>query len=119
MAGQRYGERDDTTQKYWDVERLWQLAEQLPVEEIAIKDIQGPDEVTWFSLDGPLPTCRAVAEHCRRILSADLSYPILLTEDNRVFDGMHRIARVIMDQGDTIKAKRFTVNPEPDEIINI
>ena len=114
MAG-RYGEATDGVQKYWSVERIWQLAESLPVEEIAIDDIQGPDEVTWFSFDGPHPTCRAIAEHCKRINEVDLSYPIILTEGYKVFDGMHRIARCIMEGKTHIQAKRFLKNPEPDE----
>ncbi|MBV7328682.1 chromosome partitioning protein ParB [Chloroflexi bacterium TSY] len=114
---QRYGEYQDGVQKYWSVERLWRLSESLPVENIAIDKIQGPDEVTWFSFDGPLPTCRAIAEHCKRINEVDLSYPILLTEDFKVFDGMHRIARCIMEGKTHIQAKRFLEDPEPDEYI--
>jgi len=118
MSKQRYGERHNNgRQLFWSVERLWSLAEALPVEDVAIDDIQGPDEVTWFSPDGPQPTCREIAAHCKRINQVDLSYPILLTEDFRVFDGMHRIARSIMEGKTHIKAKRFLKNPEPDERI--
>lgn len=116
MSKQRYGEINDGVSSVWYVDRIWALAESLPVEEIAISDICGPDEVTWFSLEGPLPTCRNVAEHCKRILNADLSYPVILTEDFRVFDGMHRIAKCIMEGKNTIKVRRFLSNPEPDEV---
>ncbi len=119
MGRGRYGERRDGVQKIWYVERLWTLAEPLPVEEVAIADIRGPDEVTWFHPDGPHPTCRAIAEHCRRINEVDTSYPILLTEDRCVFDGMHRIARCLMEGRATIRAKRFPTNPEPDEVHRI
>lgn len=119
MSKSRYGETDQFTQKYWYVERLWELSKDLPTLDIAIEDINGPDEVTWFSLEGPLPTCREVAKHCRRINEVDQSYPILLTQDFRVFDGMHRIARAIMDGKTHIKAKRFVQNPEPDECFDL
>lgn len=119
MSKNRYGERDQFTQKFWYVERLWEESKDLPIQEIAIADIKGPDEVTWFSPEGPLPTCREIAMHCRRINQVDTSYPILLTQDFKVFDGMHRIAKAIMDGKTHIKAKQFTQNPEPDECFEI
>ncbi len=115
MSRPRYGEPRDGMQRFWYVDRLWELAEALPVEEVAIDDIRGPDEVTWYYPGGPAPTCRSIAEHCRRINAADLSYPILLTEDGCVFDGMHRIARCLMEGRTTVLVRRFPVNPEPDE----
>ncbi|HEY9840252.1 MAG: chromosome partitioning protein ParB [Candidatus Sericytochromatia bacterium] len=117
MAKRGYGEHGNGVSKFWDLERIWRLAENLPVEEVAISEIRGPDEVTWFSSDGPQPTCRMIAEHCKRINNADLSFPVILTEDNRVFDGMHRIAKCIMLDQLTIQAKKFPSNPEPDEVI--
>lgn len=116
MSKQRYGEHGNGVSRFWDVERIWRLAEALPVEEVAVSDIRGPDEVTWFTGDR-LPTCRTIAEHCRRINGADLSYPVILTEDWRVFDGMHRIAKCIMLGKTHIAAKRFRENPEPDEVL--
>ncbi len=44
----------------------------------------------------------------------DLSYPIILGADGRVMDGMHRIARAILDGHETIIALQFDVHPEPD-----
>ena len=114
MSG-KYGEYRDGIQKYWYVARLWKLAEDLPIEDISISEIKGPDEVTWFG--GSIkPTCNAIVEHCKRILNADITYPVILTEDNCVFDGMHRIARHIMENKTTIKVKKFRKNPEPDEV---
>lgn len=117
MSKGRYGEHGQGISRYWEIERIWQLAESLPIEALKISEINGPDQVTWFAPDQP-PTCRAIAEHCRRINNADLSYPVILTEDYRVFDGMHRIAKAIMLGHETIQARRFPVNPEPDQMIH-
>ena len=114
----RYRESDGVTSKTWYIERIWTLAETLPAEMVQIEDIRGPQEVTWFSENSP-PTCLAVVGYCKRILTADLNYPVILTEDFRVFDGMHRIARCILDGKTHICAKRFLQNPEPDEIASI
>lgn len=35
----------------------------------------------------------AFPEHMRRILKADLNYPILITNDGHIIDGYHRIAK--------------------------
>ncbi|HCG8553582.1 TPA: chromosome partitioning protein ParB [Vibrio parahaemolyticus] len=111
--------RNDNVKSTWSIERIWKLAESLPVEEISIDDIKGPNEVTWFSDEGPQPTCREIAKHCQRINNADVSYPVILTSDYRVFDGMHRIAKQIMLGEETIKVRRFRENPEADEVIEL
>ncbi|WP_372378440.1 chromosome partitioning protein ParB [Vibrio natriegens] len=119
MSKQRYVEINDSVKSTWIIERIWQLAESLPIEEIPIDQINGPDEVTWFNVNGPLPTCREIALHCKRINEADLSYPVILTSDYRVFDGMHRIAKKIMMGEQTIQVRRFRQNPEADEVVDL
>lgn len=115
MSG-RYAESDGQTRHIWEVARIWQLAEALETVEIDIEEIVGLDAVTWFSAGGDQPTVRSIAGHARRILQADLSYPPILTADKRVFDGMHRIARHLMEGQSRIKVKIFAQNPPPDQI---
>lgn len=115
MTG-RYAESDGKTRQIWQVERIWRLAEALEPIEISIEEIVGLDQVTWFSEGGDQPTIRSIASHARRIIDADASYPPILTEDNRVFDGMHRIAKALMQGQQTITVKKFAVNPEPDQV---
>lgn len=117
MAGM-YAETGGGIRREWDVERLWELAENLPTTTIPIEEISGLDQVTWF---GPndRPTTRIIAMHAKRIMNCDLSYPVILTEDGRVFDGMHRVARQLIDGRETIEVKQFQKNPEPDRVVNI
>jgi hypothetical protein len=117
--GGRYAETGGGVRREWDVERIWALARELPVEEIPVEQIVGLDQITWFSPDGDRPTVRSVAAHARRILACDLSYPVILTEDGRVFDGMHRVARHLVEGRETIRVQRFPTNPEPDRVIPI
>jgi len=112
----RYAESDRYTRHVWNINRIWKLAESLDAIEIPVEDIVGLDSVTWFSPDGDKPTIRKIAEHARRIMEADILYPPILTQDNRVFDGMHRIARHLMQGSKTILVKKFTQNPEPDMV---
>jgi hypothetical protein len=60
------------------------------------------------------PTVRNVVEHARRMLEADLSYPVILGHDGRVMDGMHRIARALLEGQAEISAVRFPSPVEPD-----
>jgi hypothetical protein len=110
-----YAEGSSEIRHIWNVERIWRLAEELEAFEMPVEEINGLDSVTWFH-EGAKPTVRSVAEHAKRIYEADTSYPVILTEDNRVFDGMHRIARHLMQGKEMILVKKFNVNPKPDII---
>ncbi|NBB81690.1 MAG: hypothetical protein GVY36_19990 [Verrucomicrobia bacterium] len=48
-----------------------------------------------------------MAWHCRKVVDADLRYPIILDWDGCVADGRHRIVRALMDGRKTIKAVRL------------
>ena len=48
------------------------------------------------------------------MLDADLTFPLILGPDGRVMDGMHRIARALLDGRDQVSAVRFLTLPEPD-----
>lgn len=102
--------------RIWDVDRLVELARNLPVEEVPLSEIWELDEVRWFVDERHSPTCRAVLEHMRLVMDADPAYPILLGQDGRVMDGMHRVLRVALEGGDRIAAKRFSQDPEPDYV---
>jgi hypothetical protein len=98
----------------WNVERLWELARDLPVEMVPVKDLLGILE----GIDCVLPderSCMHMARHAKRVLEADLSRPILLSAEGDLFDGSHRIAKAWVLGMEEIQAVRFPVDPEPDE----
>ena len=97
----------------WDVDRLIRLAADLPAEEVALDDLPEIDSEYWFD-ELERPTVRKVTEHLRRVEEADLSYPVILGPGNRVMDGMHRVARALLDGRTTVNARRFRELPEPD-----
>jgi hypothetical protein len=98
----------------WDVDRLIELSRDLPVIEVAIASIVEVDSTYWFDYGSQQPTVRSVAEHARLIAEVDVSWPIILAADGRVMDGMHRVARGIMDGRETVRAVRFAGPIEPD-----
>jgi GNAT superfamily N-acetyltransferase len=97
----------------WDVDRLIARVAHLPVEEIALEDLPEIDSEYWFD-ERERPTVRKVIAHFRLVGEVDPSYPIILGPGNRVMDGMHRVARALLDGHRTIKAKRLPELPEPD-----
>lgn len=98
----------------WDVDRLIELSGGLPVETVPLDVIGDLDTGYWFEGSAEVPTVRKVVEHTRLILEADLTYPIILGPDGRVMDGMHRVARALMEGRPEIDAVRFAFLPEPD-----
>jgi hypothetical protein len=101
----------------WDVERIWALAAELPVTTVSLTAILEIDKDCWFGSDAP--TIRAVADHCRRIMDADLTRPIIFDADGSLMDGGHRIARALLEGKDSLPAVRFRTSPEPDTIEDV
>lgn len=98
----------------WDVDRLIELSADLPVVHVELSEIWEIDTVYWFDGDREQPTVRKVVDHVHLMQDVDLSYPIILGHDGRVMDGMHRIARALLEGLSTVPAVRFDVLPEPD-----
>lgn len=112
-----YVETDGDNQTYyWKASTLWKLAEQMDVEDVPL------DSFDWTngnfqcnSLSDP-PLWRDIGDHAKRIMKADLQYPIIINSSGDVMDGMHRILKAYISDMPTIKAVRFTQDPAPDII---
>ena len=97
----------------WDVDRLIELTAGLPVEDVELADLDEIDSAYWFD-DSDRPTVRKIVGHLCLIQAVDMSYPIIIGPDNRVMDGMHRIARALLEGRRTIGALRLPELPDPD-----
>jgi hypothetical protein len=97
----------------WSIEGLWEKSADFPVEEVSVSDMLSALENPHY-LSGKPFTNRDMAEEARRVLQADLSYPIILFPGGEVMDGAHRIAKAWILGHATIKAVRFPEKPEPD-----
>ena len=100
----------------WDVHRLVELSQQLPVVEVPIDTIREFNERSWFEKSNDPPSCKDVALHAKLIEEADLSHPIILGADGRVMDGMHRVCKAWIRGDRTIRAVRFPEDPDPYHI---
>ena len=100
----------------WDVDRLVELTAGLTPEKVPLSAIRELDETFWFDGNGDRPTCRSVALHARLMNETDLSYPIILSQDGRVMDGMHRVCKAFVEGKEIISAVQFEQDPEPDHV---
>jgi hypothetical protein len=98
----------------WDVDRLVELAAALPVDDGEVDGIAELDEPYWFGDSDDSVTVRKIVEHARLIDEVDLAHPIILDADGRVMDGMHRVARALLEGRATVRAVRFVEQPPPD-----
>jgi hypothetical protein len=99
----------------WDVHRLVALTKDFCRVQVPLSSIRELDESFWFG-EGNLPTCRAVVEHARLIEAADLRFPVILSSDGRVMDGMHRVCKAALLNRAKIEAVQFTTDPDPDYV---
>ena len=98
----------------WDVDRLVCLTSALPVKRVPLSSIRELDD-PWFGSDEP-QTWRAMLEHLQLIDEADLSYPIILSRDGAVMDGMHRVIKALRQGATDIAAVQLEHDPEPDYV---
>ncbi len=99
----------------WDVDRLLELVQDRPTEQVPLDAIAELDTEYWFD-HGYAPTVRAVVEHARLLADADLAWPILLDPGGGVLDGMHRVGKALLLGERTIAARRLTTLPPPDHV---
>jgi hypothetical protein len=98
----------------WDVDRLIELSKRFACFDVSLSAIRELDEPFWFAGGSEAATPRAILEHVRLINGADLTFPIILSADGRVMDGMHRVARAALLGHATVRAVQFPITPEPD-----
>lgn len=110
MRKQYHFRADPAGLKAWDVDRLVSLSKHIPPERISIADLRELDEAYW---GGPM-TCRQVAEHARLIEEADLTFPVILSSDGRIMDGMHRVLKALLAGHSHLTVVRFRSDVEPD-----
>jgi len=114
IRAQYYFRQSDQGLLAWDIRRLVELAHDLPVKQVRLVEIAELDETHWYEHEGDSPTCRSLLDHMQLIDEVDLNYPIILDQDGRVMDGMHRACRALREGKDSILAVQFVMNPEPD-----
>ena len=97
------------------IQKLWKLTENFPIEELHINTFDSIIK-DWLTSEVDVTyTDKTVVklnyDHFERIRNANLLYPIILGEDGRVLDGMHRVLKVWFSGKNVINAVRFERDP--------
>jgi hypothetical protein len=100
----------------WNVHRLVAISSTLPRERVPLSAIRELNEPYWSGEPAKSITCRRIVEHARLIRDSDLAFPVILSSDGHVMDGMHRICKALLEDLTDIEAVRFLQDPEPDYI---
>ena len=116
MRTQYYFRRSPQGLCAWNVHRLVELSQTLPRERVPLAAIRELDEPHWANERVQQLTCREIVDHARLMLECDLTFPIILSSDGRVMDGMHRVCRALLQGLSEIEAVRFIDDPAPDYI---
>jgi len=96
----------------WDEDILIQKSKNLEVFDVEINSIQEFNQNYWYN-ENP-PTCRSIAEHIKLINESDLQFPVILSAEHILMDGMHRIMKAYSSGHTFIKAVKFETTPPPD-----
>ena len=110
MRKQYHFRPSDAGLRAWDVDRLVALTKHMEPQPVPVASIRELDEPYW----GEPVNCRGIAEHARLINEADLRFPVILSSDGRVMDGMHRVLKALIRGETHLLAVRFLEDPEPD-----
>ena len=116
MRAQYYSRRSPKGLCVWDVHHLVASSRDLIPERVQLSQIQELNEPHWAHERTEQLTCREIVDHTRLILDCDMAFPIILSSEGRVMDGMHRVCKALLQGLKEIEAVRFVNDPEPDFI---
>ena len=112
IQGHGYIDEEDDKLLFWKVETLWRLAEALPIQHLPLKEIYWADDNCAYLEEDD--SYLNFAKHVKRVLDADLSFPVILSSKGIVMDGMHRLVKAHIFGVPTVKAVRFDEMPSPN-----
>ena len=99
--------------KFWNNETLWKYAEDKKVIDVDVAQLSNANFNGWNA-----QTVADAAKEIKTILSVDLNYPIIITQDYQIVDGCHRLLKVMINNGTSIKAVIIDIDaddfPTPD-----
>jgi len=109
------------TKKYphsreWKLERIWELSRDLVVEEIDPNTLWNErySKAWCWQHEGEKIDNEFFLHHMERVINSDLTYPIILSEENYIFDGVHRLVKCKLLATTTIRCVKFQKDPEPN-----
>jgi hypothetical protein len=105
---------------WWDMDKLHKL--KLPKQKILVSELEWQLDLPWWQYDGryfvlsPLQVLshsERYSEQYKRTISADLSHPIIVHDNNNrwiILDGVHRLLKAHINKIPEIEIAIFTDN---------
>lgn len=98
----------------WHLNKIWRLSEPLKKQKIKVSELwdeRYSKAWCWQHEDEELNNLFFL-HHMRRVLNADLNYPIILSEEKLIFDGVHRLVKAKHLNLEYIDCVQFKKDPE-------
>lgn len=98
---------------YWVDERLFRVADTLPIEHVPLERVRWVLDVKWKADGESMNGVRERGDHSsswRRAMAADLRFPIVLgrrPDRWTVLDGYHRVLKADVEARESIRAVRL------------
>ena len=101
--------------RQWELKDIWESSKSLKVEKIKVNELWDSRYTkAWcWQQEGEEINNLFFLHHMKRVLNADLTYPIVLSEENLIFDGVHRLMKAKHVGLDYIECVRFKKDPDP------
>jgi disulfide oxidoreductase YuzD len=82
-------------QRQWDLKDIWKSTKDFQKKKIKISELWDTRYAkAWcWQHEEEVINNEFFLHHMERVLKADLSYPIILSEENLIFDGVHRLVK--------------------------
>ena len=111
------------TKKYnhdrqWDLLKIWDVTKNFEVKEISVNELwdeRYSKAFCWLHQEEEI-TNLFFLHHMKRVLKADLDYPIILSEENYILDGVHRLMKAKHLGIKKIKYVQFEKDPTSQNI---
>lgn len=101
--------------RQWNLQNIWKQTENFEVQQIKVSDLwdtRYKNAWCWQHEDETINNLFFL-HHMRRVLDADLNYPIILSEENLIFDGVHRLVKAKHLDLEYINYVKFSKDPLP------
>jgi hypothetical protein len=81
--------------RQWDLQNIWKSTKDFQKKKIKISKLWDERYAkAWcWQHEEEVINNEFFLHHMERVLKADLSYPIILSEENLIFDGVHRLVK--------------------------
>ena len=105
--------------RQWNLDIIWELSNNLPKRKIKVSELWNKRyKKAWcWQHEGEELNNQFFLHHMERVLKADLNYPIILSEEKLIFDGVHRLVKARHLGLEYIECRMFTKDPPSNAIL--